>query len=435
VTMIRRRSTYAIATVGALLAALTACGGDDDSGTTAEPSALEGRGPITYVAGKDSTGVVPKLIDAWNADHPDEEVTFIELSTDANEQRSQMIQNAQTESDAYTVLSVDVVWTSEFAANQWIEALPEDEFPLDENLDAINETGMYNDQLYAVPASSDGGLLYYRTDLLEAAGIDGPPETWDELKADCEKIQATPEGEGVECFAGQFEKYEGLTVNFAEAVNSSGGVITEADGTPNVDTPEALEGLTRLVDWFEDGTIPEEAITYQEEEGRQAFQAGKLIFHRQWPYQYGLANATDGSSKVAGKFDVAPLPGDGDNPGASSLGGHNDAISAFAENQATAVDFIKYMTSEESQRIAIEEASLAPSIESLYTDPQLVKDFPYLPALADSIDTAVPRPRVVPYGDVTEAIQDAAYGALTGETSPEDALAELQTNLEELTEQ
>ena len=49
--MIRRRSTFALATVGALLA-LSACGGDDSSGTTtAEPAALEGRGPITFVAG------------------------------------------------------------------------------------------------------------------------------------------------------------------------------------------------------------------------------------------------------------------------------------------------------------------------------------------------------------------------------------------------
>ena len=238
------------------------------------------------------------------------------------------------------------------------------------------------------------------------------------------------------CYAGQFEKYEGLTVNFAEAVNSSGGVITEADGTPNVDTPEALEGLTRLVDWFEDGTIPEEAITYQEEEGRQAFQAGKLIFHRQWPYQYGLANATDGSSKVAGKFDVAPLPGVGDNPrrvqprrsqprhlGVRQEPGHGAGLHQVHHQRGVAAHR--------------DQGGLARSHASSRSTPtrELVKDFPYLPALADSIDTAVPRPRVVPYGDVTEAIQDAAYGALTGETSPEDALAELQTNLEELTEQ
>ena len=71
--------------------------------------------------------------------------------------------------------------------------------------------------------------------------------------------------------------------------------------------------------------IPPAAVTYKEEEGRRAFQDGQLLFHRQWPYQYAQANATDGSSKVAGKFDVAPLPGK-DGPGVSTLGGHNFGV-------------------------------------------------------------------------------------------------------------
>ena len=50
--------------------------------------------------------------------HPDEKVTFVELPEDADQQRAQMIQNAQTKSDAYNVLNLDVVWTSEFAANR-----------------------------------------------------------------------------------------------------------------------------------------------------------------------------------------------------------------------------------------------------------------------------------------------------------------------------
>ena len=89
-------------------------------------------------------------------------------------------------------------------------------------------------------------------------------------------------------------------------------------------------------------------MTYKEEEGRRAFQDGRLIFHRQWPYQWALANATDGSSKVAGKFAVAPLPGL-DGPGVSTLGGHNLAISEFAKNKATALEFIKFIASEESR--------------------------------------------------------------------------------------
>jgi len=434
-TKARRLLVGAGASVAALALAACGTGGNGEAtGSAAGPGRFEGRGPITYVAGKDTTGTVQVVIDRWNKAHPNEKVTFEELPTDADAQRQQMIQNAETKSDAYTVLSVDVVWTSEFAAHRWIDELPADQLPLDQMLPPVVETAKYHGRLFAVPVSSDGGMLYYRTDLMKKAGIERPPTTWAELKADCDKVLALPGAAGMSCFAGQYEKYEGLTVNFAEAVNSGGGVISDENGKPNVDAPEARKGLDFLVDGFRSGLIPKQAITYQEEPGRQAFQNGKLVFHRQWPYQFVLANKTDGSSKVAGKFAVAPLPGI-DGPGASSLGGHNLALSSFATNKATALDFMKFFANEENQRFNLSNAGLAPTFAALYDDPELVKQYPYLPVLKQSILHAVPRPRVVRYGDVTAAIQDAGYAALTGAKSSEQALADLQKKLEELTQQ
>ena len=91
--------------------------------------------------------------------------------------------------------------------------------------------------------SSDGGMLYYRKDLLDKAGIAAA----EDLGRDDHRLredQGTPQGKNIGCYAGQFEKYEGLTVNFSEAINSAGGVVVDDDGKPNVDTPEALAGLT-----------------------------------------------------------------------------------------------------------------------------------------------------------------------------------------------
>lgn len=430
-----RRSQLALGAVTAIAAlVLSACGGDDggDSTTGGDSAALEGTGPITIVQGKDTSGVVQPILDAWNADHPKETAKLIELPESADQQRAQMIQNAKSKSDSYDLLSVDNVWTAEFAANRYIVALPQDEFPMDEFLEPVINSAKYLDKLYAIPQSSDGGMLYYRTDLLKAAGIAEPPATWTEMLADCKKIQAMPKGKGAGCFAGQFEKYEGLTVNASEAINSAGGVITDDSGKPNVNTPEAKAGLDFLVNGFKEGYIPKEAITYKEEEGRRAFQEGRLIFHRQWPYQYGLANATDGSSKVNGKFAVAPLPGK-DGPGASSLGGHALGISTYSKHQKTALEFIKFYTSKERSQEFLEKGSLAPIYTSIYDDPALQKKFPYLPVLKESILKAVPRPKVVRYGDATLAIQDAAYGAMTGKMTTDEALQQLQTKLEELT--
>jgi multiple sugar transport system substrate-binding protein len=389
---------------------------------------MTGRGPITLASGKDTSRNLQNQVDAWNKGHPNEQARIVELPESADVQRDQMIQNARAKSDAFTVLSLDVVWTSEFAANRWIAPLPTNQFDLSKFLPPTVATGQYRGGLYAAPWKTDAGLLYYRKDLLDKAGIKEPPKTWQEMEADCKKVS------GVSCFAGQYEKYEGLTCNFSEAVNSAGGIVVDpVTGRPDVNTPAAKQGLDFLVDSFKNGVIPKQAITFKEEEGRRFFQEGKLLFHRQWPYQYALADKDDGSSKVAGKFAVAPLPGL-TGPGAPTLGGHSLAISAFAKNKASALDFVKFLSSEEQQRANLLASSEAPTLAALYDEPELQAKYPYLTVLKASVLNAKPRPQAVRYGDVTAAIQEAAYAAISGAKPSDQVLAGLQTKLQQLTQ-
>ena len=436
-TFVRRARRAAIAAAGLSALLITAaCGGSSTETTAPEGAAAidpADTGPIEHWQGKDTTGAMKKIIAQWNAENAGQEVTLRELPDNADQQRAQMIQNTQIKNPKMAVLSVDVVWTAEFAANGYVIELPGDQFPTSEMLPATVASATYFDKLYAYPTSSDGGLLYYRSDLLEKYNLE-PPTTWDEMKTACDTIK---QGEGgtLECFAGQYNKYEGLTVNFAEAIDSAGGSIIGEDGKPALNTPEALAGVTKLAEFYKNGTIPKGAITWQEEQGRQAFQNGTLIFHRNWPYVYSLAAKEDGSSKIVGKYAVAPLPGIGDgNPGVSSLGGHNFAIAANADNKATAAAFIKYVADAEVMKGNTITSSQAPTLSALYTDADITKKYPYMETLLASIEKAEPRPIAVKYGDVTLAIQDAATKAVTGSATPEAALQELQTKLEGLTQ-
>jgi multiple sugar transport system substrate-binding protein len=430
-----RRVLIAAASMSALFVA-AACGGGGGGGapagggTSAAAADFTKQGDIEVWQGKDVSGNFPKLIKQFNDSHPNGKVTFHELPDNADQQRQQMVQNTQIKNPKMAVVSMDVVWTSEFAAKGYVEPLPADQFPTEDFLPATVDSATYFGKLYGYPSTSDGGLLYYRTDLLDKYSLK-PPTTFDEMKAACDKIQAGEKDSKLGCFAGQYNKYEGLTVNFDEAVHGAGGVIVGDDGKPNVATPEATKGLSTLVDWFKDGHIPKAAITWQEEQGRKAFQNGELIFHRNWGGVYNLANKTDGSSEVAGKFDVAPLPGI-IGPGVSSLGGHNYAIAKYAENKGTAVDFLKFMSSPEVQKSNCLATSSTPTLAALYTDSDIVKKFPYMPIQLKSVQTAKPRPKAVEYGDVTLAIQDAAYGALQGQTQPDAALQALQAKLQTL---
>lgn len=414
-----------VATAGILALTLSACGGGGGGGGTQAgggdaAAGLDGRGPITYVQGKDNSNVVRPLVAKWNAAHPNEKVTFKEQTDQADQQHDDIVQHFQAKDPGYDVVDVDVVWTAEFAAKGWLQPL-KDKMAIDTSamLKPTVDSGTYKGTLYAAPQTSDGALLYYRKDLVPT-----PPKTWDEMMSMCSIAKKNNIG----CYAGQFSKYEGLTVNASEAINSAGGSVLDKDGKPSLNTPEAKAGLENLAKAYADGSIPKEGITFQEELSRQAFQSGKLLFLRNWPYVYNLAT-TEGSSAVKDKLGIAPIPG-ATGAGASSLGGHNLAVSVYSKNKATALDFLKFMTSEESEKFYATQGSLAPVLGSLYTDKELVAKLPYLPVLKTSIENAVPRPVTPFYPAVTKAIQENAYSAIKGEKPVDTALSDMQKSIE-----
>ena len=187
-----------------------------------------------------------------------------------------------------------------------------------------------------------------------------------------------------------------------------------------MNSPEAKAGLQSLADAYKNGNIPKEAITFQEEQGRQAFQDGKLLFLRNWPYVYNLAT-TEGSSKVKDKFGVAPLPGV-DGPGASSLGGHSAGHQRLLQEQGHRPGLPEVHRRRTTSRSSSGAGLAGPGRSARSTsDKELVAKLPYLPALLTSIENAVPRPVTPFYPAVTKAIQDNAYAAIKGEKTVDQA--------------
>jgi multiple sugar transport system substrate-binding protein len=409
---------------------LTACGGPSGGGGGGGGGGgAQGTGPISFVAGKDTSGKYPAVIKKWNTAHPDEKVSLIELPEAADAQRSAFVTNLQAKSDRYDVMGIDVVWTAEFAKSGWLLALDEGQFPVNEMLKPAVDTGRFEGKLWAVPYDTNGGLFYYRKDILDKAGKQ-PPKTFDELKALCPVAQQN----NMDCYAGQFAKYEGLTVNFAEAVQAAGGEIMTDNGTKVALGAPAVQGLSFLADGFKQGYIPKQAITFQEEPSRRAFMSGKLLFLRNWPYVYGSASESDPANKVKGKFGAEQLIGF-TGVGASSLGGLNFAVSAFSKKQKSGVEFAKFATSEENAKEMVGLTGNAPAWPSLYDDPELVKKFAFLPTLKKGMEVAKPRPLTPYYQEVTTAIQEDAYAALQGQKSPDQAINDMTSKLNEIAKQ
>jgi multiple sugar transport system substrate-binding protein len=420
----RGRAAVAVAAVTAGLSLTAGCGPASSPSGGPAPSA-DGIGPITFAIGGDDAAIFPQLIAGWNKLHPNQRVTLIVLPETANGQLAQLTANLQAGSPEYDVIDMDVVWTAEFASAGWIIPLDAKMFPLDDFLPPAVDTAMYDGHLYAVPDYSNADLLYYRKDILAKAGV-RPPKTWTQLREDAETIAPR---HGLQGYAGQLAPYEGLTVNFAEAVQSAGGSILSPGGTTvTVDSARAETGLDFLVNGLRHGWITKSSLTYEEESSWYDFESGKLLFLNNWPFIYSQASQPGPENKVYGKVGVAPLPGL-DGPGSSSLGGANLAVSAYSRHQRTALEFISYLTSLPVQTRMLALTGFPPVWTSLYSDPAMIKRFPYLSVLKTAILAARPRPSITDYDQASLAISSAAYQALTFRKTPQQALAEMAAQL------
>ena len=422
-----RRAMPGIAILAAGLMLLAGCTADGASSSGSAPS-TNGIGPITFAIGKDNSGWLQGVITGWNQGHPSQKVTLLLLPQASNGQLAQLVANLQAKSDLYDVIGMDVIWTAEFASNGWIIPLPQSQFPLGDFLKPAVDTARYQGRLYAVPDYSNADLLYYRKDILAKAGKQ-PPKTWAQLQQLAETV--APEY-GLYGYAGTFAPYEGLTVNFAAAVQSAGGSILSPEGTKvTVNSAKALQGLEFLVNGFRQGWIPRVALSYEEESAQNAFASGKFLFLDNWPDVYAALSVPGPQNKVYGKFGIAALPGP-DGMGSGSLGGANLAISAYSQHQRTALDFIKYMTNLTNERQMLEKGSFPPVWTRLYTDKSLIRSYPYLPVLEQAINSARPRPAITNYDQASLAISSTVYEALTQQKQPQQALTEMAGQLTQI---
>ncbi len=409
-----RKSVLAIGMVGALV--LGGCssdtGGEETTGTTGD-----GRGPITYAMGKVDSEKLLHVIDKWNADHPDEQVTFKELAGEADDQRDALVQSLQAGSADIDVMALDVIWTAEFAANQWLAPL-EGDLAVDTSglLQPTVESATYNGTLYALPQNTNGQLLFRNTEAIPEA-----PTTFEELAASCEAKSAD-----IDCLTTQLKQYEGLTVNTLGFIEGWGGHVLDESGNPVVDSDAAKEGLQAMVDAYNNDIIAKSSTSATEEETQLAFTGGDTAYAINWPYMFDLAGGE--GSAVADKFEVQPLVGK-DGIGVSTLGGFNNGININSENKATARDFIEFVINEENQTYFAEQ-SFPPVLSAIYDDEALIEKYPYFPALKTSLENAVPRPASPFYPEISKAIQDNAYAALTAGKSVDDATKDMKAAIE-----
>jgi multiple sugar transport system substrate-binding protein len=324
--------------------------------------------------------------------------------------------------DSFDLVSMDVTWTSKFAAAGWLVPLEGEFAPgeLGRLLPADVEAGRYRGRLYRVPVRTDVGLLYYRSDLLEAAGLEAP-ETFEDLVRISRALQSPPRLWG---FLWQGAQYEGLVCTYLEVLSGHGGFWIRPNTLEvGLDRPEAVEALQFLRSARADRAIsPPGVTTYREEESRRLFQDGRAVFLRNWPYVWRLAQASD--SPVAGKIGVQPMVHAPSGRSAATLGGWGFGVSRFSRHPRLAMEFIRHALRLESQRALCRDTGYAPALREAYEDPELLAANPFLARLRRVHERAVARPAIARYALASDILQRHLSACLAGLAGAGDALGE-----------
>lgn len=362
--------------------------------------------------------IVRRQLVRFGERHPGVQVE-LRVTPDAADQRHQLyVQWLNARAPEPDVLQLDVIWTAEFAAAGWI--LPLDRFAPDveDFLPAALAASRWQGTLYSVPWFIDVGLLYWRTDLLDA-----PPRSLVELQQAARRsLDAGATRFGL---VWQGARYEGLITVFLEHLGAFGGGILDSRGHVIVDEPAAIRALTFMRDAVTvDGFVPSSALTWQEEHVRFAFQNGDALFMRNWPYAWALLQDAS-RSRVANRFAVAPFPAADDGRPTAALGGAQLAVNAWSAHPELAWELVTFLTAPEQMRERARLAAQLPSRRSLYDTAALAEALPIpIQQIRQILDAAAPRPVTPVYSELSEILQVRLHRALTGQQSPEAALRE-----------
>lgn len=339
----------------------------------------------------------------------------------------------------FDIMLVDDIWYPEFAQAGWLKDVSA-QIPADMKADSSQaawDIVTYDGKQYGLPWLLDQLYFYYNDDMLQQAGFDAPPTTWEEMMSMAQTMRE--KGIADAPIVTAWGQIEAVITEFVAFLYGNGGQFFDDAGTPVFNSPEAVAVLQWMVDGVKSGLVNPASTTYGEEDIRNTMSAGKAAFGINWAYMLDLAN-DPAESTVAGHIKMALMPvfQKGKEAGivsSSNNGSMGFAVSAGSEHADAAFQFIEYLTSKDVQKRYA--AHVTPLWTSLYSDPELLAAQPVLlDMFAKQWPYAHVRPKVPYYLEMSQALQVAIQEALTGAKTPQQALDDaVQTASELATEQ
>ena len=398
----------------------TAAAAESKTEETAAGEKAELTGELAMMVNNAFTGMddpaIMRAAKQFEEDHPGVTITIEGLS--GKELVSKFTTSAMAGSGPDIVALDNAGWPIDLAAMGLIIPL-DDQIKASENdyLQGPLESGLYEGSYYSVPWYFNNTGLYYNKRILEEIGKTEAPTTWDELEEDIKL--ATEKG-----YAGISTRLDGYAI-FNAFMENDNPIIDTSGDTP--------------------------VVTVNDESGKEAFNFWTGLHTKYKAFPEGMKDASDWATAyttfvsddclffVCGdwaykniatgnpdmEFGLAPMPKGKVN--AVCLGGYNLTINENSANKDLAWAFVEYLTSKKCDYVLTEQGRIPGRTDVDYAP--IIEMNPDYQVFIDEAAYTVPRPRVKNASSVDEMVCDAFKKVFFDQSTAEDALNELETEL------
>jgi len=292
----------------------------------------------------------------------------------------------------------------------------------------IWDTNVVDGVVYGVPWYVDTRVLFYRRDLLERAGWDSVPGTWDAWLRSMEDMRRAP---GAGHFAIFLPTNE-YTPWIVFGLQAGSPLLKDHDTRGDFSGPEYRRAAAFYMDVFHRGLAPGVAGAtianrYQE------FERGTFGMYISGPWDVGEFSRRL-SPAMRGAWGIAPLPGpDGPSTGLSTAGGSSLVLFRASRHKAAAWRLIEFLSRPEQQlRFRVLTGDLPARLEA-WRDTALTND-PFARVFETQLRRAVPTPKVPEWENISLRLQDKVEAMVLGHVPPDTALAALDREVDAILE-
>ncbi len=342
-----------------------------------------------------------------------------------NERKELLARSLRSKSDRLDVFSVDYIWTERFA--KWCEPLDKYFSEKDKAniLSPTLQSCLSENKLVAMPLYIDVGMMYYRKDILaklpDAKQVEERLQksiTWEELFS----LQHRLGMDNRPFYIFQGNDYEGLNCNYFEILASLDENYFRGNKI-DLNTPTARVALQMLVDFIYKNKISPPIVTqFDENKSYDYWLENKAMFVRGWSNFIENYRTIYKDTSAFAYVGRAALPHFAGHKVTSVYGGWNLMVSKFSTKKEAAIEFIRFLQTEEAKKIMFEQGDYIPVNRDVYADTAYVKKYPKLLFYRSLIERGFHRPFLVDYTKMADIVSHYVNLALKKEMTVDEAL-------------